>query len=63
VSKSNSDGILRAFALKGASSELRHVAEEDLSFYVGARRNRLLAQWAAAQLGFVLNTCRLIWAT
>lgn len=46
------DSRIAAFENRGSASEKRHVAENELTFIVEARRNRRLAVWMAGLLGF-----------
>lgn len=43
--------FVAAMDRKGSASEARHVADQEFRFRVEARRNRLLAHWAAERLG------------
>lgn len=45
------DPLLAAMGRKGDSSERRYAGEEEQRFRMEARRDRLLAEWAAALMG------------
>lgn len=45
------DPLLAAMGRKGDASERRYAGEEELRFRMEARRNRLLAEWSALQMG------------
>lgn len=48
---SQDDPLVDAMRRKGGASEQRLRAEEELRFRVEARRDRLLAEWAAERMG------------
>jgi hypothetical protein len=45
------DPLIAAMGRKGEASERRHANDEELRFRVEARRDRLLAEWAASLMG------------